>query len=240
MSYIEEFAYFLQTNYLAMKVFLTVMFVDIVLLVMFIVPLSAGVVTAIFWPRKLPPFYQVMGDWTMAWLKIWGLILYCVGFIYVFQTWEEAGLALLALSIVILPLSILIIYKDAKYTGVITAMLLGLVYIGVLIYTLSQSLELRYSYGISIYMCAFCAIGYYLGSKWSQMKYPKAVTISAISGMLLIPILVTNIWVYSTIPSWEWPDWYQSLIYPFVALLITTVSPGIYVEFWLPMRGTRR
>ena len=240
MEYLNELMFVLDGNYRLMRGVLTFFFWAVIMALMFSPVIGAGFVTAIFWPRRLPPFDKAIGKWSVLMLKVWGFLIFCIALVYAVYRWEGSAEALLALGAVLLPISILYVYRNARHARLVMEIVFVSVYIFVLVNALRMSYEFRISYGVSVYIVAIIAAAGNIFKKWNELEYPRAVTTSVISVILLIPFIAVTAWVSNTIPSWEWPEWYQYLVYPTMTLIFFAFGPILYVQFWIPIRGNIR
>jgi hypothetical protein len=194
---------------------------------------ASGVIFAIFRPKKLPPFKDAFRGYVFIWWRFMVLLVAYAAEVYVLKYWEESVNIILAVSIVCFPLSLVWVNRDyvKQRSWVFLGMTLVVVSIPVILY---QSNELRWiliPFGVGV-VAGLLIYGLLKDSiKVAYKLFPKLTSLSLISMMLLYPTLWIMGWVHYSIPSWQWPWWYQSLGLAGVVLSCLAFLPLIMMEF---------
>lgn len=237
MPGIEEFTLYIGTNYMAMRTFLALLFAAVLMILMYSVPVSAGVITAIFWPKRLPPFGREMRNWTLFWIRVWGGILFGTALMYVMYRWEASEDPIHALFVVFLPLIVLYLYRDAKYADIAAVLMFGGAYLAVLAFTLWQSYEFRVSMAISVASITstvgFWKLWIFIKSQYDD--YPKARASTAIATIIMITVTGIMYWISETYLYHERPVWDDILLVIFIACMAVIIIPWVVIGWRLYM-----
>lgn len=163
------------------------------------------------------------------------LLLVITAEVYALNRWEGSVDAILAISIVCLPISLMWVNRDyvIQHSWVFLGMTLVVVSIPVS-FILYQSIELSWMlvpFGIGV-AAGFLLYRLFRDSiKEAIKRYPKLTSLSLLSMILLYPTLWIMSWVNYSIPSWQWPWWYQNLALVGVVLVCLSFVPLIMMEF---------